>query len=265
MRFRPAAGALIRHLPKNEQLRRLCKAYVDHVVGENNDDPVSNGELDFAKAVLPLCAVVVDCGANVGDWSALALQANSDLTIHQFEPSEATYQTLTAHVWPRSAHVVANNCALGAAIGEAELFVFGAAQGTNSLYRRVGLEDGWGLSVQTTERVRLETLDNYAEHAGLAAIDFLKVDVEGHELEVFKGASRLLTNHAIRYVQFEYGGCNIDSRTLLKDFFEFFLERAYDLYKILPGQRQLVRRYDQRLENFHYQNWVATPRGTSPR
>jgi hypothetical protein len=94
-------------------------------------------------------------------------------------------------------------------------------------------------------------------------IDFLKVDVEGHELEVFKGTKEMLGKGAIKYIQFEYGGCNIDARMLLKDLFNFFLPYHYTLYKIYPHELRHVPRYDQRLENFQYQNWVAVAKGVS--
>jgi FkbM family methyltransferase len=46
-------------------------------------------------------------------------------------------------------------------------------------------------------------------------IDYLKVDVEGNEYNVFKGAKRLLENRLIRYLQFEYGDCyTLAGRTL---------------------------------------------------
>jgi hypothetical protein len=87
--------------------------------------------------------------------------------------------------------------------------------------------------------------------------------VEGHELEVFKGAQEMLKKGGIKYIQFEYGGCTIDARMLLKDLFNLFLPYNYALYKIYPHELKLVPRYDQRLENFQYQNWVAVAKGVS--
>jgi hypothetical protein len=57
-------------------------------------------------------------------------------------------------------------------------------------------------------------------------------------------------------VQFEYGGCNIDSKVFLKDIFEFFEEMNYSFYKIFPDRLKPFERYDQRLDNFKYQNWL---------
>jgi len=92
----------------------------------------------------------------------------------------------------------------------------------------------------------------------------MKVDVEGHELEVFKGAQGMLEKGAVKRIQFEYGGCNIDARMLLKDFFAFCAPYRYAFYKIYPHDLRHIPRYDQRLENFQYQNWVALAPGIDP-
>jgi hypothetical protein len=65
----------------------------------------------------------------------------------------------------------------------------------------------------------------------------------------------------IKMIQFEYGGAFIDSRTLLKDVFEYLAELDYRLFKILPDRLLPVPRYDQHFENFLYQNWAAIRRG----
>lgn len=58
-------------------------------------------------------------------------------------------------------------------------------------------------------------------------------------------------------IQFEYGGCNIDSRVLLKDLFETFTGLSCQFYKILPKRLKPVPGYSQRLENFQHSNWLA--------
>ncbi len=88
----------------------------------------------------------------------------------------------------------------------------------------------------------------------------MKIDTEGHELFVLQGARRLLTAKAIGAVQFEYGGCNIDSRVLLRDLFDFLAEVDYMPAKIMQDHIAVMKGYDARLENFHYQNWLALPR-----
>lgn len=251
---------LLSLVPANRMLYRVCKQYVDLYNGENDDDIETNGELRLIRQVLPQCGTVFDIGANVGHWVLLALRINSHINLHCFEPSRFTYQRLLANHFPPN--VVCNNFGLSSTAGEAKLLIFEEGSGINSMYRRQGLEDGWGLSTQQLEEtIYLETVDRYCEQKGIKLVDFCKVDVEGHELEVFKGMSAMLKAKQIKMIQFEYGGCNIDASVLLKDIFGFFQPFDYAFYKIYPKQLRLVTRYDQRLENFQYQNWLVIVNG----
>jgi FkbM family methyltransferase len=252
-----AETLLQRLVPFNSRwLYKVCKRYVDNYNGENNDHLESNGELRLLRELLPECNTVFDVGANAGEWAAFALQVNPQLNLHCFEPSQATYERLVARGFPQN--VVCNNFGLSSSSAQAKLLLFDDGAGINSLYRREGLEDGFGLKTQQREElIHLETADRYCEQHGIRNVDFFKVDVEGHELEVFKGMTKLLEERRVKSVQFEYGGCNIDADVLLRAIFAFFKSFDYTLYKIYPKHLRRVIRYDQRLENFQYQNWVA--------
>lgn len=260
MTSRISIGRLLDKIPTSTLLYRFCRRIVNHYNSENNNNIHTNGELRLMRAVLPQCTTVFDVGANIGDWTALALEINPQLKIHCFELSSVTFQRLQA----RGGGTICNNFGLSSAPGEMTLWVFADGAGINSLYKRQGLEDGYGLAEQQRkETVRLDTLDAYCQRAGVQMIDLMKVDVEGHELEVFKGAAGMLAKAKIKRIQFEFGGCNIDSRVLLKDLFDFFSPYHYALSKIYPQELRHIPRYDQRLENFQYQNWVAVANGVS--
>ncbi len=247
---------LARVWPENPHVQAACQRYVNRFRGENNDAIETNGELRFMRDRLPGCRTVFDVGANVGDWARLALQVNPAVRLYCFEPSAFTFAKLTATPFP--SNVSCHNLGLGSAAGELTLHVFDEGSGMNSIYPRTGLEDGWNIARQSkTETIRIETLDAFCAAQGVEHIDFLKMDVEGHEIGVLSGAAGLLGRGAIDVVQFEYGGTNIDSRTFLKDFFELFQARGYTLHKIYPDRLVPVARYDQRLDNFQHQNWVA--------
>jgi FkbM family methyltransferase len=245
----------LKHLiPKyNAKIYSFCKWYVNHFNSENDCDIHSNGEYKVLTDFMPKSTVVFGVGANIGDWAKLALSLNKNLELHCFEPSKFTFQQLKQSV---PANVRCNNYGLSSAECENTLYVFESGSGCNSLYPRHGLE-AVGLKTQSkTETIKLATLDQYCKNSGIHEIDFMKVDVEGHELEVFRGGIEMIRVGKVRTIQFEYGGCNIDSRTLLKDIFELFNDLNYRFYKIYPNTLRNIPHYDQRLENFQYSNWL---------
>ena len=251
---------LIRRAPLDEGTFRVCKAYVNRFNGENNDDVTTNGELTLLKCFLGrhTLLTVFDVGANVGDWARLALSINPDIQLHCFEPSRFTFERLKSSHWPEGCSL--NNFGLGSKSEERVLYIFEPGSGMNSLHQRHGLEDrGWKPNSRS-EVVLLRTLDEYCAEKGIDHIDFVKVDVEGHELEVLRGARRTLGESAISAVQFEYGGCNIDSRALLLDLFAFWADYGYCVFKLFPDGPRLIEPYSQRLENFQYANYLALAR-----
>jgi len=246
---------LLKHIPYSVHLYNFCKSYVEKHDGDSNGDMMTNGEFRVMRHFLPGSSVVFDVGAHTGEWTRHALSVNSGLNVHCFEPSRDNFASLSRNV--TSPTVTFNPFGLSSEKGERPLFVYRSAPGLHSLYQRRGLEDGWGLATPAeTETVELDTLEHYCEARRIGKIDFLKVDVEGHELEVFRGGRSLFEDDRVGLIQFEYGGCNIDSKVLLKDIFEFFAGMHYRFYKILPERLKFFERYDQRLETFKYQNWL---------
>jgi FkbM family methyltransferase len=239
-------------LPASRILYRFSHHYLARYNNDNNIDMASNGEAHWLQSVLGHCRVVFDVGANVGDWTEKALHINPHLQLHCFEPSRATFERLRRRPFVGQ-QVRANHAGLGAVAGKMTLHVYDEGGGTNSLYDRpVVATQG-----ATLEEVVIDTLDNYCAANDIGQIDLLKMDVEGNELEVLKGAGRLLAHGAIARIQFEYGGTYIDAHILLKDMFELLQGYGYQLYKMYPDKLQHISRYHPSMENFQYQNWVA--------
>jgi len=83
----------------------------------------------------------------------------------------------------------------------------------------------------------------------------VKLDIEGHELTALEGFGDALT--ATKALQFEFGGCNIDTRTYFRDFWYFFKERNFDIYRITPLGAEKMTRYKQNDEYFLTTNFIA--------
>jgi FkbM family methyltransferase len=198
---------------------------------------------------------VFDVGAHSGGWAREALQINSEIDLHCFEPSQSSFHALRNRGLGKN--VTHNNFGLGSGNSQAVLHGFEGSGEGNSLYIRRGLEGREGFSPQNrTEEVEIRTLSSYCDEKNIEEIDFLKIDVEGHELAVIQGGKEIFERGGVKIVQFEYGGCYIDSRILLRDFYEFFDEMNYSFFLLYPSRIWHIPRYDQRLENFQYKTFL---------
>ena len=103
----------------------------------------------------------------------------------------------------------------------------------------------------------MTTLDAFASRRGLRHIDLLKIDVEGHEYDVLRGAEKLLAARQIGIVQFEFGGCNLDTRTSFRDFYSLMTEYGFCLYVISKYGLQRIEKYREIYEQYGTTNFAA--------
>ena len=88
-------------------------------------------------------------------------------------------------------------------------------------------------------------------------IDYLKIDTEGHDLYVLKGAEKLLDSKKINFIQFEYGPSNIYSNVLFKDILNFLISKNYFVFRIYPSFIKPIVQYSSELENFVLANYIS--------
>jgi FkbM family methyltransferase len=243
------------YLVPRELRYEICRHHANKEFAENRSDFNTNGELWLLKANLPELKTVFDVGSHVGEWASQVLRLNPRIDLHCFEPCKKTFQVIQAKEFEQN--VTCNNFGLGSDNARKTLFVYGDLSEGNSLYLRRGLEKIVDTELQAeTEQVEIRTLDSYCNEKNIGEIDFLKIDVEGNELDVIKGGKEYFEGERIKVAQFEYGGCYIDSRILLKDFFDFFDGMSYSIFLLYPTRVCLIPYYDQRLENFQYKNFL---------
>jgi len=107
-----------------------------------------------------------------------------------------------------------------------------------------------------TEAIKLTTIDAYCAENQIERIHFLKLDIEGHELNALNGAKKMIKDNRIDFIQFEFGGCNIDSRTYFQDFY-YFLKDNYTIYRILKDGIYELSNYKEIYEIFITTNFLA--------
>ena len=108
------------------------------------------------------------------------------------------------------------------------------------------------------EEINTTTLDEYVSINKIGEIDLLKIDVEGHELDVLNGAHKCLQENKIGCIQFEFGGCNIDTRTFFQDFWYLLVEKhGFLIFRITPLGTKPVKTYSELDEIFLTTNFFA--------
>jgi len=224
-------------------------------VSQSGEGTVFTKLKDCVGAEQELC--IFDVGANQGQYIALASKCLADrqYRIHSFEPSRRTFQMLSESAAGLS-NVVLNNCGLSLESEERELFYDAPGSGIASLTKRN--LDHFGVNMELSEKVRMVSIDDYCSDRRIEHIDMLKIDVEGHELDVLKGGEEMFRKLAIGMVTFEFGGCNIDTRTFLHDFFVFFQNHQMRIARITPsGYLCDLHSYREVLEQFRTSNFLC--------
>lgn len=148
-------------------------------------------ELVFVKRWLATNAVAVDVGANVGVYADVLAQGSA--RVIAFEPNRDCADHLRRLALPRVELVEA---ALSDRSGEAELRVPRLAGGENAALGSIAagneLGEAGGVSSYTVPTLTLdEALETFVSPS--ERVCFVKIDVEGHELAVLAGASRVIT------------------------------------------------------------------------
>lgn len=248
----------LRWQPQFERLLPLALAGMN--VGSGADVEQSGERSLFTVGSLRAVRdpVVFDVGANRGDWTKLVIrELGPRCRIFAFEPSKAAYQNLVANTRSHEA-VKCFNVALDSHPGKRTLYSDTPGSGLGSVYPRRLVH--LGLHLGSQETIRVTTLDQAVIDESLDHIDLLKLDVEGNELAVLSGAKEMLAARAIRVIQWEFGGCNIDSRTFFQDFW-YLLSSTHDVFRLVRDGVWPIRTYRETLEQFVTTNYVAVLRG----
>ncbi len=197
--------------------------------------------------------IVFDVGANLGRFtSEMISRFDGKFQIYSFEPSKSAFEQLVRNLQGKNVRTF--NFGFGDRDESAMLYADSEGSPLGSLYNRRLAHAG--IHMRRTETIRLRTLDNFCDDEGVGRIGLLKLDVEGNELKVLSGAQKLIDSGSIDMIQFEFGGCNIDSRTYFKDFF-CLLHPRYEIFRILRDGLACLEAYRERYEAFLPTNYLA--------
>lgn len=197
-------------------------------------------------------ATVIDVGANVGLFTCWLGALGQ--RVHSFEPIPETFCRLAKNVAYNklTARIVLNCMAVGEESGIVQFEVREESPGTNRIATG---------KTEAPRNVACTTIDEYADALGLASIDFLKIDVEGMEPRVLRGASAMMKKGAIGAMLVEVCPWNLRhvgmSPALLH---ETIIENGYEAFAIDGDGQPAARLAASDLEAMELENIAVLPR-----
>ena len=197
--------------------------------------------------------LAIDIGGNVGNYTAEIRRRNPNTEIHTFEPSATNIQKLNQRfgndkeitILP---YAVSDNASSGT------LFSNEAGSGLGSLTQRK-LEH-FNIDFNVKESVNIIRFEDYWQsNLNSRNLDMVKMDLEGYELLALNGFGKAIFKTNI--LQFEFGGCNINTKTYFQDFWYYFKEQNFDLFRITPFGVEQIKSYKESDEYFSTTNYIA--------
>jgi FkbM family methyltransferase len=211
----------------------------------------SNGELTVLKKIAKTNPrLIIDGGANVGDYSIWINKTCKNCKIYSLEPVKTTFDKLSYNlrnfnnIIPVNKGLYSENCTK-----KINLF---SCDEHSSIYNIQGLS----YDIINTAEIELISGDNFLKNNGIEKVDFLKLDLEGAEFDAILGFENSIKNGAIKVIQFEYGYINITTKKLLIDFYNFFESYNYIVGKIFPKNVEF-RKYEFKYEDFLGPNYIV--------
>lgn len=166
------------------------KAYVKGKIKDIKADDYEEPELDFVHHFINENSTVLDIGANYGHYTVKLAQLCSKGKLYAFEPIPFTFQVLNdvvQHFGLKNTEL--HHAAVSNEEGQIEmtlpLLEFGAP---NTGVAYVGKDQSEKTKLYTVKTLKIDALD-------IPSVDFIKIDIEGHEPSAFEGMKELLTNH----------------------------------------------------------------------
>lgn len=185
--------------------------------------------IKFMRSVLKPGSVCLDVGAQMGYLSlAMATAAGGATTVHSFEPEDRNAERFLENVLLNSlTNVHLHRTAVSNVNGVLKLYL--SSDRNAGTHSTVFVE-----SNVSTEFIEIPstTLDDFVQGANIPKVDLIKIDVEGAEIDVIKGAVNVLLHHK-PVIILELSDHLQNARGFsCKDFKMFMAERGYVAHEI---------------------------------
>ena len=229
------------------KVRNQCDSVIGYRVGKENNG-MKNGEYWFIKKYITAeVGCVVDVGANRGNWVSAVYRFGSDkIKAYCYEPDPRVSSDFESSVGKKE-RVYFKKVALGEKEGKINIFL---NQNSPEL---TSVVEGKSRNRKTVD---MTTLDIECKRNQIEYVDFFKIDVEGYEEAVLRGARTLLEAGKIGCIQFEYGENWAKAGSTLQGVVRFLRDYNFQVFLLRP---KCIQRVDFEMigEYFSYSNYIA--------
>lgn len=231
------------------RLRRLVKMSIDLSLGFGGGGFDCVNEVKAIKSLLrhKTEIMALDIGANRGDWARAFLETYPNAKLICFEPDPLS-KDYFKFLFKKFPSLELHNVAVADRNGSSTLYSKGSLWGGASLVPLY--VDAFHLK----KDVELITLDSFTSSREIRP-DIIKIDVEGAEMLVLKGAINTLPHVSI--VQFEFSDLQMASKLYFRDFFDLFSSVGFKLGRVTPAGMAQINVYDPLEESYRTTNFIA--------
>jgi FkbM family methyltransferase len=223
---------------KSYLLTQLSRRVVQIYDNDQNADLKTNGELKVLTYLANKSdekSIFVDVGSNIGDYSIELIKAGITGKLFLVDPLAKNLSIAKQRIFNENfKNFELMQCALSDSEGKQSFFtsIDESLSGHDSLYDMHSI----GYSEETREiEIDVKKFDDIFTEIQIEKVHFLKIDVEGNELNVLKGASKYLASGSIGYIQFEFGNAAKAARVYLHDIVDFLKSMKYTIYIVKPA------------------------------
>ena len=233
--------------------------------GKGNMNAETNGEFILLRNMLEAASrehrnfVYLDIGANIGENALYAARLgkkhNIDVQIFAFEPVPEAYHQLSENCEGYKIECI--NYAVGKSDETINFYVRKGNRlaGDNSAIQHYYLKDASKISVSQT------TIDNFVRLNNLERLSFVKLDIEGSELNALEGAKSSLARGMIDFIQIEYNETWIPANASIEKVLKLLEKVPYSIYRICNSELLGISSYHYTIEDFYFANLLIARDG----
>jgi FkbM family methyltransferase len=185
-------------------------------------------ERNTLRTIRPLLndrkGIAIDCGANIGLYSLYLSKFAPGLEVHAFEPLSRNQELFRRNMELNGVTSVKLN-PFGLSNADREIDIFIVDENNFGRTSEFSMNEG-----ERSETIRLKTLDGYCEENGIETLSFIKVDIEGAEMDFIKGGEQIIRRSPDLVMVVEINECAYAANYTPEDLFRYIVGLGFDAY-----------------------------------